>query len=258
MNLTRVRWIRFLFAGLCITAAPLGVSIAQAQGFGPDPFRPFNSQYMQYAYPIAPETGGAAMPGRGMNRGDNQYQQWLTEQEGASRLGSRNAAGVPYWKLRTDLAEDLRERRSRRNVRNDDAIGSITQKYLAYFSEPNPARRAILLRDYTPIQRDDERDGERGEGRLGPDATRRPAAGRRAGAATSPRGPGGVGEEKSGRRIPPAPAPSIRGSGRSPRRPTEVLDRVRALDDNNADTARTPARTRSNRRATDPPPSQDE
>jgi hypothetical protein len=258
MNLTRDRSIRFLFAGLCVVAAPLGVSSARAQGFGPDPFRPFNSQYLQYAYPIRPETGGAAMPGRGMNRGDNQYQQWLTEQEGLTRLGTRNGAGVPYWKMRTDLKEDIRERRNRRIARNDDGVRLITQKYLAYFSEADPAKRAILLRNYTPSDRDDEGDAERGEDRLGPEVTRRAAAGRRPGAATASRGSGGVGEEKSGRRIPPAPAPSFRGSSRSPRRPSEVLDRAGRVEDDDFDTGRAPASKRSNRRSVDPPRARDE
>ena len=65
MRWTRDRWIRFLFAGFCITVASQGLGTAHAQGFGPDPFRPFNSQYDQYVFPIRPETGGAAAPGRG-------------------------------------------------------------------------------------------------------------------------------------------------------------------------------------------------
>ena len=72
MKWTRDRWIRFLFAGLCIArGAAGGLRAAHAQGFGPDPFRPFNSQYDQYVYPIRPETGGAAAPARRLARGDN-------------------------------------------------------------------------------------------------------------------------------------------------------------------------------------------
>jgi hypothetical protein len=258
MNWTRDRWIRILFAGLCVTAAPLGLSSARGQGFGPDPFRPFNSQYMQYAYPIAPETGGAAMGARGLGRSDNQYQRWLTEQDGASRLATeRYGAGLPYWKVRTDVKEDTQARAKRRiAARNDDGMGLITQKYLAYFSEENPNKRAILLRNYTPIRRDEEADGE---GRAGLDANRRSAAGGRAGAAGAPRGAADVNEEKSGRRIPPAPAPSFRGSGRTSRRPSDVLERARRLDDGSSDIGTTPASKRSSRkRADSPPPTDDE
>ena len=63
MTWTRDRCDPLSIRGLCVAAAPLGLSMAHAQGFGPDPFRPFNSQYVQYVYPIRPETGGAACPG---------------------------------------------------------------------------------------------------------------------------------------------------------------------------------------------------
>ena len=52
MNWTRDRVIRLLLAGLCGAAAQVVPPRAFAQGFGPDPFRPYNSQYLQYTYPI--------------------------------------------------------------------------------------------------------------------------------------------------------------------------------------------------------------
>ena len=60
MRATRNRWIGFLFAGACMAAVPAGLPRAHAQGFGPDPYQPYNSQYQQYVYPILPEFGGAA------------------------------------------------------------------------------------------------------------------------------------------------------------------------------------------------------
>ncbi len=266
MNWTRDHVIRLLLAGLCSVAAQLVPSRAHAQGFGPDPFRPYNSQYTQYAYPIGREIGGPVMPARAVSRGDNQFQQWMTEQEGASRLSTeRFGAGVPYWRMRTDYAEEKLERRKRRAAKNTDRLESMTQKYLAYFNEQNPRKRAILLREYTPPVPDDEVENEvprgagrlgadaRGAGRLGADARGRSGAGGRTGATSSPRGAAGMAEEKSGRRIPPAPSP-LRGFGRSTRsRPSDVLNRALDTDDDDPDAEKSPARKRSTRRSADSP-----
>ena len=251
MRWTRDQWIRFLFAGFCITAASQRFGTAHAQGFGPDPFRPFNSQYDQYVYPIRPETGGAAAPARGLARGETQFERWLNEQEGGSRLDTdRNGAGLRYWRVKTDLERDRRELARKRSARSNAELGSITQKYLAYFSEENPSKRAILLREYTPSDRGDEPgaadDGKAPAGRRG-----RAGAGGRAGAAGGRDPLEKAGDDRSGRRIPPAPAlpGASRGTGRSTRRPSEVLERSRRLDDgDNGDSPRSPATRRSDRR----------
>ena len=85
----------------------------------------------------------------------------MNELDGLSRLSSgRPGPGVPYWKLRSDYEQDKRDRLNRRNSRNGgDVLGSITQQYVAYFSEENPKKRAILLRDYNPGRRGQDRDG---------------------------------------------------------------------------------------------------
>ncbi len=82
MTSTRGPWIGYLLAGLSIAAAPMGFPAARAQGFGPDPYKPFNHQYEQYVYPTNPGLTGQAGMGP-FRRVDNQFQQWLTEQEGA-------------------------------------------------------------------------------------------------------------------------------------------------------------------------------
>ena len=43
-----------LSAGLALLLLAGSPIAAFAQGFGPDPFRPFNSQYDSYVYPISP------------------------------------------------------------------------------------------------------------------------------------------------------------------------------------------------------------
>jgi hypothetical protein len=233
--------------------------MAQAQGFGPDPFKPFNSQYLQYVYPIAPETGPAATAGRNVGSRDNQFQNWVNEQEGAARLSSeRYGAGVPYWRVRTDRKEEQRIRLNRRNARNDDVLGSITQKYLAYFSEESPSKRAILLRENASGRNLDNVSGAARPGN-GDDSEEGPlprGASRRSGASSAGRASSGMGDEKSGRRIPPAPEirGTLRGSSRTPRRPSDVLDRARRLEDDTPDSDRPATRKRARRTLPDPPP----
>ena len=162
---------------------------------------------------------------------------------------------MPYWRMRTDFEEEKRERRQRRATRNRDRMESITKKYLAYFTEENPAKRAVLLREYTPPDLDDtaETDAGRGAGRLGADVKGRSGAGGRLGAGTPARGAAGMTAERGGRRtLPPAPSP-MRGFGRSTRKPSDVLERARDSDDLGLDSLKRPGTRRSTGRATDSP-----
>jgi hypothetical protein len=250
-DMTSIRgpWVWYLLAGTSIALAPMGLRSARAQGFSPDPFQPFNSQFQQYVRPISPFAGGPGAAGP-MGRADNQYQQYLKELEGADRAQSqRYGIGVQYWKLRSDAALDKRDQ-AKRGIgrRREVAAESISQKYLAYFSEENPKKRATLMREFTTNPRQELRGGlagaedeaENGEG--GPDAGRRPrreagglsGTGGRAGAASS-RDSAKSGDATSGRTPAAPPPPRGRfptGAGRSPsRKPTDVLDRSRRIDD---------------------------
>ena len=170
-----------------------------------------------------------------MSRGDNQYQQWLTEQEGASRLSSeRYGAGVPYWKMRTDFEEDKRERLKRRNARNDDGIGIDHPEVPGLFFRGRPGQAGYLAAGLHSRDRDaEERDAERGAGRLaGPDAKR--ATGRQAagpGAVSRRRGCGGDerGKERQTDSARACTLERIRGSSRTQPKPTDVLERSRRL-----------------------------
>ncbi len=162
MTKTRGQWIRFLLAGLSIAAAPLGLPAARAQGFGPDPFRPYNSQYDGYLRPLSDPglAAGAAASARG-GRGDNAFQEYLNQLEGADRATSqRYGIGVPYWQARGDVKRDRRDlKANRRAERSPEAtLESINQKYLAYFSESDPRKRAVLLRDFSSTRRMSTRD----------------------------------------------------------------------------------------------------
>jgi hypothetical protein len=264
MTSTRSPWVRFLFAGLSMAVAPFGFTSARAQGFGPDPFQPENSQYQQFVYPISPFAGGPGAAGP-VGRADNQYQQYLKELNGADRaLNQRYGIGVQYWKLRSDIDLDKRDQLSRRLARrNADAAASISQKYLAYFSEDDPRKRAIMMREFTTRRRDGvgRAGGETENGETGLESARplRGAGGLsgiggRSGSASSLRDSAKSGDATSGRSTAPPP-PRARiptGAGRIQRRPTDVLDRSRRLDDDLLGTRRPAA---SDRRKSDRPAS---
>ena len=78
MTSTRGNWLRSLLAGLSIAAAQTGASTVSAQGFGPDPFKPYNSQFDAYTYPTGPGQA-AGLNARFGNGGANQFQNYLNE-----------------------------------------------------------------------------------------------------------------------------------------------------------------------------------
>jgi len=248
MTSTRGPWIGYLLAGLSIAAAPIGFPAARAQGYSPDPYKPFNHQFEQYVYPTSPALTGQAGIGP-FRRVDNQFQQWVTEQDGAERASKeRYGIGVQHWKLRTDLKLDRLDRLNRKNGRRiDDSAAAISRKYLAYFSENDPTKRAVLMREFVPLARRDERENlaRVNETETGANA----ASGRRAGRGASSdisRDATRTGEEATGegtgRSVPPPPPISrfSGGSGRTPRKPTDVLDRSRSIPDYDRSGSRTP------------------
>jgi hypothetical protein len=237
MTSTRGPWVRFLVAGACIALAPIGRQSAHAQGFSPDPFKPFNSEYQQYAYPISPFAGGPGAAAGMMGRADNQYQRYLKELEGADRaLNQRYGIGVPHWKLRSDAKLDklAQQKRGMRRPK-EDAATSISKRYIAYFTEDDPKKRAELMRDFTAntglsapegLARSDKETDTGGAGGLS-------GAGGRSGSSASSRESAKAGDA-AGRRSAAPPPPRGRfgsGAGRVQRRPSDVLDRSRRLDD---------------------------
>ena len=66
MTSTRGNWLRCVLGGLTVLVG--GATNAWAQGFGPDPFRPYNSMYDPYVFGTAPAGWGgpnAAAAARG-------------------------------------------------------------------------------------------------------------------------------------------------------------------------------------------------
>ncbi|MFI5454969.1 MAG: hypothetical protein ACHRXM_05910 [Isosphaerales bacterium] len=159
---TRGNWLRSLLAGLSIMAAQAGAPFASAQGFGPDPFQPYNSQFEAYTRPIGPAGPGAGQGGmnaRSGGRRDNEFQTYLNELAGTARAGAEKyGIGMPYYRSTVDSRFDTDGKREYRPNRKADSTYEqtqelITQKYFAYFAERDPARRAALIRDYNQTRR---------------------------------------------------------------------------------------------------------
>jgi hypothetical protein len=158
MNLTRAHWLRSLFTGLAIVVAPAGASTLWAQGYGPDPFRPYNRQYDPYTYPLGPATPEAGQSGAAASRsgvrGANQFQNYMEELQGATRQGTEKyGIGMPYYRSSVDSSYDpngTREYRPNHKADRsyDQTQDLVTRKYLAYFTERDPKKRAALLKDY--------------------------------------------------------------------------------------------------------------
>jgi hypothetical protein len=163
MTSTRGNWLRFLLAGLSIAAAHAGAPFAWAQGFGPDPFQPYNSQYDPYVYPMGPASPGTGPGGtvneRGGVRGANQWEAYQNELAGTARAGAEKyGIGMPYYRAAVDSRFDTAGKREYRPNRKADQKYEktqelITQKYLAYFTERDPKKRAALVRDYSQTRR---------------------------------------------------------------------------------------------------------
>jgi hypothetical protein len=151
----------------------LSAGTCWAQGFGPDPFQPYNSQFTPFVYPVAPgpfdygyNMGSNAE--RGGIRGANQFENYLNSLRGLGGSGRTGGAGTPYY--RANRAYDQEFHRDYRPNRQADAKfdtnqDSMTEKYFRYLREKDPKRRAELFREYTAARRLAER--ELAAGRMG-------------------------------------------------------------------------------------------
>jgi hypothetical protein len=174
---------------------------------------------------------------------------------------------MPYYRSAVDPSFDTKGTRDYRPNYNadrsfDESQELITRKYLAYFTEKDPKKRAELLRDYNQTRNRVSRamSGRREDASHLLDAPSGPGADRRR-PSTAARDDQGLNRDKprsasrfsasgeAGRRpasgaIPPAPVlPGMGTSGRTtPRRtPREVLDRSRRFDRGATPSAGAPA-----------------
>ena len=226
------------------------------------------------------------------NRGANAVQGYLDELSGSGRQGTeRYGIGMPYFRSAVDPAFDPKGDREYRpnykaNRTYEQSQEVITKKYLAYFTEKDPKRRAELLRDFNRTRSNVSRamsarreDSTRALQAATADAfgeRKTPAADRRDDALSAtadprPRSssrrsiravPGDSGARAGTDSIPPPPALMPGASSRSTnrrRRPSEILDRSRRLGSdldvppNSGRPARADSRT-DRRPLTDAPP----
>jgi hypothetical protein len=152
---------------LSLLLAMAGGQEVPAQGFGPDPFRPYNNQYDAYTYPIGPSGPDAAMNAamaRSGLRGANQFENYLAEIQGLGRSGTeRYGQGLPYFRSAVDPNFDKGQKRdyrpNRSTVRSfEETQQRLTAKYLAYFEERDPKKRVQLLREYQQYRRQTTRE----------------------------------------------------------------------------------------------------
>ncbi len=164
--MTSTRWNRLgpTILALCLFLTMASGQTVSAQGFGPDPFRPYNNQYDAFTYPLGPSGYDAAQSAAMMRsglRGANQFENYLAEIQGWGRSDTeRYGQGLPYFRSAVDpnLAERRDYRPNRSTVQSfEETQQRLTAKYLAYFDERDPKKRAQLLREYQQFRRQSTR-----------------------------------------------------------------------------------------------------
>ena len=194
------RSLRFILrrtVGLSLAAA-LFVAFAppaDAQGFGPDPFRPYNSQYDAYVFGVAPGAlDGVGNPSlnRAGVRNANQFQSAMNE------FGER-ANGNRYDRANRDFDREYNRvyrPNAKADARFENQRSEISDIYFRYLREKDPRKRAALLKEYNQAQSKASRELATSPNARG--ARRRPSA------AVPP--PPGLGEDLP-RRSPAATPP---------------------------------------------------
>jgi hypothetical protein len=138
---------------------------ANAQGFGPDPFKPYNSRFDPFVYPVAPgpldygnNQGYTGSDRRGL-RGANQFENYLN----SLRNGTGNArtgggpgagAGTPYYRADRSIDRETEKLYQYRPNRVADEKFEANQEevsklYFRYLREKDPRKRAEVFREYS-------------------------------------------------------------------------------------------------------------
>jgi len=152
------------------TALPLllGVLLATAargQGFGPDPFQPYNQQYAPFVTPTAPgpmDYGYYNGPGRGI-RGANQFQDYLQSLQ-TSAAGSRAggaSVSIPYYQANRAYDREfgrIYEPNKAADQRFEANQASVNELYFQYLRAKDPKKRAEIFRNYTRARSRADRD----------------------------------------------------------------------------------------------------
>jgi hypothetical protein len=160
--------LRFAAVALFLHLVCLGVApacLAQS-GFGPDPFRPYNSQYDPFVYPVVPGPMDYGYNRGGVNgiRGANQFQNYLNSLEGAnlgtgagsSGAGLRGGMGTPYFQANRAYDREynrIYQPNREADAKFDSAQSQVTKLYFEYLREKDPKKRIELFREYSRARR---------------------------------------------------------------------------------------------------------
>ena len=176
-------------SGLALLIGLAHGTIASAQGHTPDPYRPYNSVYDPYVYPIYPRGDGYfpnqnRLTGRSGPAQANQFQDSSTRMASAatrpSGLSRSGGAGTPYYRAHrrfdpnnrpnnSEADRLFREKQEERDTRYFEA----RKKYQEAVNERNPQKRARLIKEYAAAKRLAEQDFQKAPN------PRRPGGGRR-------------------------------------------------------------------------------
>jgi len=258
------------FPALLVAAGLAASAEALAQGFGPDPYRPYNNQYDSFVYPVAPgplDYGQNQSPLRSGIRGANQFENYMNSLTGpGTPRGSSGGIGSPYYRgaNRVTEREGMNYQPNREvDARFDSNQEMVSDLYFKYLREKDPKKRSELFRQYNRARNRADRDlaSPRSAGsRTGALTTRRAGAAsaetpegagsgtagrlptdRRSGSAPPPlpssrvRSRAGEGDSGDLPAAGPAPPPLLRRSERGSSAadgvlPSQILDRADRLD----------------------------
>lgn len=148
-SLDRFRGLRPLVAILAFSGLAGEI---RAQGFGPDPFRPYNSQYDSYVFGVAPGAlDGVGNPSinRAGIRNANQFQNAVNEfgvgvgnrYDQANRRYDSQYNRIYRPNAKTDEKSDYEAQRAQ-----------VSEIYFRYLREKDPRKRVQLLREYNKAQ----------------------------------------------------------------------------------------------------------
>jgi hypothetical protein len=170
-------------------------SAARAQGFGPDPYKPYNSRFEPFVYPQAPgpldygyNQGFAPGAERAGVRGANQFENYLDSLRGGNaRTGGGTGAGAgrPYFRTDRSLDTEAQYQPNRladeKFERYQASQEEVSKLYFRYLRERDPKKRAEVFREYTKARNQANRELSTAPG------SRRAAASRTSRRGTAPR-----------------------------------------------------------------------
>jgi hypothetical protein len=215
--------VKWWFPALLVAAGLTASAEALAQGFGPDPYRPYNSQYDSFVYPVAPgplDYGQNQSPLRSGVRGANQFENYMNSLmgPGAGRAPS-GGVGSPYYRgaNRVTEREGMNYQPNREiDAKFDSSQEMVSDLYFKYLRERDPKKRSELFRQYNRARNRVDRDlasPRSASSRAGARTTRR------AGGAASAETPEGADrgtadrlptDRRSGSAPPPLPSSRVR------------------------------------------------